>query len=71
MPVRVEMRSGKHCVVKTETGEVEKCYDNHDDAMAYAAALNMAHARAKGYIHGERPLSEDVKSELNKMSDDF
>lgn len=29
------------CVVNTETGEVEKCHDSHEEAMAHLAALNI------------------------------
>lgn len=65
MPVRVERRGDKHCVVKTETGAVEKCYDDPGDAKAYATALNMAHAKAQGYVHSERPLSDEVRRELD------
>jgi dsDNA-binding SOS-regulon protein len=64
MPVRVEPRGSQYCVVSTETGKTEKCYDNKPDAEAYATALNMAHARKKGYIHSELPLDDEIKQEL-------
>lgn len=66
MPVRVEKRGDQYCVVKVDTGETEKCYNNEGDAKAYASALNIAHAKAKGYVHGELPLDEDVKQSLQE-----
>lgn len=69
MPVRVDHRGDQWCVVKTETGDLEKCYDTREEADKYATALNMAHAKAKGYIHGERPLDDSIKSELHEMRD--
>ena len=68
MPVRIEMRDGRHCVVKIDTGDIEKCYDTHLEAEKYATALNLAHARARGYVHNERPLEDDVKEELGEWS---
>lgn len=69
MPVRVDPRGNQWCVVKIETGETEKCYDSKDEAQSYATALNMTHSRAKGYIHGERPLADSIKEELSEMHD--
>lgn len=31
----------EECVVNTETGEVEKCHDSHEEAMAHLTALNI------------------------------
>ena len=69
MPVRVEHRGSQWCVVKVENGDIEKCYDNSEEANKYASALNIAHARAKGYVHGERPLEDDIKQDLREMND--
>lgn len=66
MPVRVEKRGSQFCVVKTDTGETEKCYSTSGEARRYATALNLAHARAKGYVHNDRPLGDDVIKELTE-----
>ena len=64
MPVRVEKRGDRYCVVSTESGKSEKCYDDKTKAQKYATALNMAHARKEGYIHSELPLDDEIKQEL-------
>lgn len=61
MPTRVEKRGDQYCVVKTDGSGTEKCYDEEADAKRYSTALNMAHARAKGYIHRESELEEDIE----------
>ncbi len=58
MPVKVVERTvkgkKKWSVVETDTGKTKKSYDSEKDAQAYATALNMAHARKKGYIPKKR-----------------
>lgn len=39
MPWSIEMRDGKHCVVKDADGEVEGCHDTHEKALAQQRAL--------------------------------
>lgn len=39
MPVHIETRGGKHCVVEP-SGKVKKCYDDYEDALAYLRAIN-------------------------------
>jgi len=69
MPVRVERRGSQHCVVKVDTGELEKCYDDAEQANKYASALNIAYAKAKGYVHNDKPLETSVVKELSEMTD--
>lgn len=39
MPWKIEERDGKFCVVKKDSGETEKCYDNRGEAEDYMKAL--------------------------------
>jgi hypothetical protein len=39
MPVHIEERNGKYCVVEP-SGESKKCYDNRGDAVSYMRAIN-------------------------------
>ena len=34
MPYKIEVRDGEYCVVRADTGEVEKCHESEDDAQA-------------------------------------
>jgi hypothetical protein len=39
MPWMIVRREGKSCVIKKDSGEVKKCYDNRKEALAYLRAL--------------------------------
>lgn len=41
MPYEIEERDGQHCVVKEDSGDVEKCHESKDDAEAHLAALQI------------------------------
>lgn len=47
MPWKIVKRSGKHCVMKETTGEVLKCYDTRERALAYQRALYAAESGGK------------------------
>lgn len=49
------------CVVNTDSGEVEKCHDSHEEAMAHLAALNANVEDAK-----DSTLPEDEKAVTKK-----
>lgn len=41
MPYGLKMRGARHCVVKTDTGEVVKCHPTHGAALAHQRALTL------------------------------
>jgi hypothetical protein len=74
MPYEVRMRdeSPSHCVIKVETQEIVRCYNDHEEAVTHRNALNSAQRTVQRQSNPNNSDEEDRRRRtMRAYTEDF